>query len=91
MPLGFALLLVAAQAVTIVDGDTLRLDGERVRLIGVDAPEIHRAECPVERILGETAKAELARLTAGHTIHLERHGTDRYRRTWRSSSPMISM
>lgn len=36
--------LHAAQVVRVVDGDTLRLiDGRRIRLIGIDAPELGRA------------------------------------------------
>ena len=35
-----AALLLAA-AVTVVDGDTLKIDGERIRLLGIEAPEIH--------------------------------------------------
>lgn len=74
-------LLLAAQLVAVVDGDTLRVDGERVRLIGVDAPEIRSAACAEERRRGERAKAMLAHLVAGHVLSLQRDGTDRYGRT----------
>ncbi|MEL6388390.1 MAG: thermonuclease family protein [Pseudomonadota bacterium] len=55
-----------AGTLTVVDGDTLRLNGERLRLIGIDAPETgHRAQCAHERLLGESAKRRLAQLIQG--------------------------
>ncbi len=47
----------AFAAPEIVDGDTLRIDGQRVRLWGFDAPEKHQS-CRidgVERPIGEDA------------------------------------
>ena len=29
-------------AITAVHGGTVRMDGERLRLLGIDAPEVHR-------------------------------------------------
>lgn len=49
--------------------------------MGVDAPEIHRAACPLERRRGEIARLGLAVMLEGHTITLQRHGKDRYGRT----------
>lgn len=73
--------LVFAQIVVIIDGDTLKLDGERVRLIGVDAPEIFHAHCEEELRRGHAARAFLVTLTQGRTLALQRSGTDRYGRT----------
>ena len=43
--------------IRVLDGDTIILDnGETVRLIGVDAPEIHHSEIPVQRFGEEAAK-----------------------------------
>src|SRR4030042_4772105 len=40
----------------VLDGDTIVLDnGETVRLIGVDAPETHHPELPVQRFGEESA------------------------------------
>jgi endonuclease YncB( thermonuclease family) len=77
------LLLLAAPAVaqqraTVVDGDTLRVAGEAVRIMGLDAPEM-RGRCPRESRLARTAAARLRHLVAGG-VWLERHGRDRYRR-----------
>ena len=55
----------------VLDGDTIVLDnGETVRLIGVDAPEIHHPETPVQRF-GEEATEFLERLTKGFECTLE--------------------
>ena len=50
-------LILLAASVTVIDGDTLIIDGERVRLHGIDAPEIRRAQCPEEREKGLQARA----------------------------------
>lgn len=47
---------------SVVDGDTVRLAGERIRLTGFDAPETYRAECVAERAQGEAATARLREL-----------------------------
>jgi micrococcal nuclease len=43
----------------VVDGDTFRLGGRRVRIIGIDAPETHPPRCAEEARLGEQATAKL--------------------------------
>ncbi len=63
----------------VVDGDTLRCGAERVRIIGLDAPEM-RGECPRESRAARAATARMEQLISGG-ITLERRGNDRYRRT----------
>lgn len=65
----------------IVDGDTIAIGRERIRLMGFDAAETYHPRCPKERALGERAKVRLAQLTRDAAIGLERHGRDRYGRT----------
>lgn len=81
--LAFALVIAAVPAgaqvrCQAVDGDTLRCAGERVRVIGLDAPELH-GRCPREVRLARAARERLAELAAGG-ITLQPRGRDRYRR-----------
>lgn len=84
----FAPLLLAAAAptlsCTVTDGDTIRCDKERVRLIGIDAPELP-GHCRPNRQCAEgdgaASTAALAQLVHGKPVLLERRGTDHYGRT----------
>jgi len=53
---------VAPRSLTVVDGDTVRLDGQPIRLIGYDTPETYRAECDSERQRGDAATSRLREL-----------------------------
>lgn len=55
-----------ARVERVVDGDTLIVDGRRIRLIGVDAPESVKPNSPVE-CFGPESSAELARLLPRRT------------------------
>ncbi|RJR32675.1 MAG: nuclease [Deltaproteobacteria bacterium] len=66
-----------ARVVQVLDGDTLVLEGgARVRLLGIDAPEMEREGRPAE-FLAHKAKAYLAQLTQGKVVRLE-YGPLRY-------------
>ncbi len=59
------------RVIRVLDGDTIVLDnGETVRLIGVDAPETHHPEIPVQRF-GEEATEFLRRFAEGFECTLE--------------------
>ena len=68
----------------VVDGDTFRLGQRRVRLVGIDAPELKGARCAAERALGERAADRLLALVngggfdlVGHRFHdRDTHGRD---------------
>jgi endonuclease YncB( thermonuclease family) len=76
-----ALLAAPAEAATcrIVDGDSLVCDRQRVRVVGLDAPEL-RGRCAEERALARVARDRLRTLTAGG-MTLRPQGRDRYGRT----------
>lgn len=66
-----------------VDGDTLRCGRERIRLLGIDAPELP-GHCRRGRrcVAGNpfASRASLARAATGQ-LAIERVGSDRYGRT----------
>ncbi|MGE4321780.1 MAG: thermonuclease family protein [Sphingobium sp.] len=66
----------------MTDGGTIRCGSERIRLLGIDAPELHG--CPRNRTCapgsGSASKASLQRLIRGD-LRIERVGKDRYGRT----------
>lgn len=64
----------AQQRLPVVDGDTIVLDGERIRLFGLDCPELRDPG-------GSAAAATMRALLAGQPLTLKRRGQDRYGRT----------
>ena len=78
--------IAAAQLYTgqvrVIDGDTLSMTGERIRLLGIDAPEADQTcsragaawEC------GRDAAALLSGLTDGKQVSCEQVGRDSYDR-----------
>lgn len=70
--------------VRVVDGDTLVVGGDvRVRLIGIDTPEVHDPRTPVECFGREASRRMEQILPPGTAIRLEYdvERTDRYGRT----------
>lgn len=67
---------------TVSDGDSLRVNGRRVRIEGIDAPEIGQSCRRGETIwdCGAEARRRLMLLTGGTTTHCRLHGRDRYGR-----------
>ena len=66
----------------VYDGDTLRLaDGRKLRLIGINTPEIRHHGRPSEPLAREARQALISRLS-GPVIHLlyDQERYDRYRR-----------
>lgn len=78
---------IPAEVVEVVDGDTLRVRAQiwldqtvetRVRIIGIDAPELHNSSCDAERDAGERARARLAQLAQSRKVVLEDIRPDKY-------------
>jgi endonuclease YncB( thermonuclease family) len=71
----------AAAATFAIDGGTISVDGERIRVMGVDTPETVQAMCELERRAGEDAKRFTVMALARGPVRIERAGRDRYGRT----------
>lgn len=76
---------VLAGPAHVVDGDTLDIGNERIRLEGIDAPE-HGQRCrrswlPVQWQCGQAATRLLRKITAGKTVTCQSYGRDKYQRT----------
>ena len=66
----------------MVDGDTFSLYGEKIRIVGIDTPEIGETNCLAEKLLGLRAKKYLEDTLYSHTeLHLNRVDEDKYGRT----------
>ena len=63
----------------IVDGDTFWLEGEKMRLLGVDTPEVN-GPCATETQLADQATHLLKTLMSTRPVSIEKHGLDRYGR-----------
>lgn len=84
-----AATVLSCSSLVAVDGDTIRCGTERMRDMGpgspnrsgYDAPEIDRARCAKERLLGQQAKRRLQELLDQRGTRVEDSGRrDRYGR-----------
>ena len=69
---------------TVVDGDSLQVGGKRIRLDGIDAPELAQTCRNADGRAwpcGRAARARLAELTSGGDVSCTDKGRDRYGRT----------
>ena len=69
----------------VVDGDTLYLEGVKIRIADIDAPETHEPKCASEKELGDRATQRLIRLVNSGEVTLSTIGRDEdgYRRKLR--------
>lgn len=82
----FALCAQGPRTTCVVDGDTFWLNGEKVRIADINAPETHGAACPAEAAQGEAAKRRLLTLLNAGPFDLIVQGRaqDRYGRSLRT-------
>jgi micrococcal nuclease len=80
---------ISCSSLIAVDGDTIKCDGVRMRLLGagepfksgIDTPETRDAKCPLERELGEKAKVRLGEILRIPGLRVETSGSiDRHKR-----------
>jgi endonuclease YncB( thermonuclease family) len=79
----FSYIDVKSQDIKITDGDTIRINGEKIRFSGIDTPEL-RQTCLKQGIktpCGLTAKQILIDKIADNKIVCIREGKDQYKRT----------
>jgi micrococcal nuclease len=75
----FSLCSVAPRVTCVVDGDTFWLQGEKIRLSDINAPETAQPGCAFEAALGQRAKLRLVALLNQGGIELVATGRDRDR------------
>ena len=74
---------VSSQELRVVDGDTIHLNGEKIRFTGIDTPELKQT-CIKEGFIdpcGVTAKEILIVKIADNKVECISEGKDRYKRT----------
>ena len=79
----FSYIDVKSQDIKITDGDTIRINGEKIRFSGIDTPEL-RQTCLKQGIqvpCGIEAKQILIDKIADNEIVCIREGKDQYKRT----------
>ena len=74
---------VSSQELRVVDGDTIHLNGEKIRFTGIDTPELKQT-CVKEGFTepcGITAKEILIKKIGDNKVECISEGKDRYERT----------
>ena len=74
---------VKSQIIKIVDGDTIHLNGEKIRFTGIDTPELKQT-CLKEGVndpCGVTAKQILIDKIGNNNVECISEGKDQYKRT----------
>jgi endonuclease YncB( thermonuclease family) len=74
---------VKSQTIKIVDGDTIHLNGEKIRFTGIDTPELKQTclKDGIEVPCGITAKQILIDKIGNDNVECISEGKDRYKRT----------
>ena len=73
---------VKSQELRVIDGDTINLDGEKIRFTGIDTPELKQT-CIKEGVkdpCGVTAKKILIEKIANNKVECINEGKDQYKR-----------
>ena len=79
----FSYIDVKSQDIKITDGDTIRINGEKIRFSGIDAPELKQT-CLKNNVIifcGLEAKNLLIKIIDNNDVICVYEGKDQYRRT----------
>jgi endonuclease YncB( thermonuclease family) len=60
----------------VVDGDTIWLQGQNIRIADIDAPETHESRCSSEKALGDRATKRLIQLVNSGPVTMSSIGRD---------------
>ncbi|MDA9084686.1 thermonuclease family protein [Candidatus Pelagibacter sp.] len=73
---------IKSQELKIVDGDTIHLDGEKIRFSGIDTPELKQTcfKDDVKNLCGVKAKQILINKIGNNTVECISEGRDQYKR-----------
>ena len=74
---------VSSQELRVIDGDTIHLDGEKIRFTGIDTPELKQTciNNGVKDPCGVTAKEILIEKIGNNKVECISEGKDQYKRT----------
>ena len=74
---------VKSQTIKIVDGDTIHLNGEKIRFTGIDTPELKQSclKEGIKDLCGVTAKKILIDKIGKDSVECISEGKDQYKRT----------
>jgi endonuclease YncB( thermonuclease family) len=75
----FSLCFIGGGYNCVVDGDTIWLGGEKIRIADIDAPETHDPRCACEKQLGDRATLRLQQLLNRGSVTLRPIDRDRDR------------
>ena len=78
-------MIMVCAALTVVDGDTVKCDGRKLRLLGqgivdvrgIDTPELRTWKCEKERRLAKLARTRLKQLLEGEKVKIVAEGFDK--------------
>ena len=74
---------IKSQDIQITDGDTIKINGEKIRFSGIDAPELKQT-CLINNVIifcGLEAKNLLIKIIDNNDVICVYEGKDQYRRT----------
>ena len=79
----FIINQVKSQTIKIVDGDTIHLNGEKIRFTGIDTPELKQTclKDGVKNACGVTAKQILIDKIGNNNVECISEGKDQYKRS----------